>query len=70
VKVITCATNLPEHVGQVGTFLRHHARSRLIGVFLDPGICQVLEVEVIEQHPPESVGDNLSKPKFLRVRFT
>lgn len=38
-------------------------------MFLDPGICQALEVEVVEDGFLDHAGDNVSKPKFPRVRL-
>jgi hypothetical protein len=44
VKIITCAHDLPDHIGQVGHVGRPNPRHRTVRVYLESGICQATKV--------------------------
>lgn len=47
VKILICANDMLEHTEQVGTVIGPTRNDGRVRVFLDPGICQAEEVEIM-----------------------
>jgi hypothetical protein len=65
VRIITCAHNLPQHTGQVGTFQSRGKNASSYRVYVGTGICQATEVEPVSEDTRRPAGSDTPLPDRL-----
>jgi len=70
VKIITCAHDLPAHMGQVGILGSRPSKTSHFTVYVGLGICQATEVEPVAKDPSVEEADKpIRHEKKRKIRW-